>query len=137
MFRQYASTMAPYKYAGYPLLLDALTLPPPAASGAAGSSSGSSGGEASQQAAAGSTATAAGLEGGGAALTAHHFLSPEAAPTLAAAAELCWLTIAASRLNGEELTRAGGVALLGALLSRCVAGEAGARELLWVIPDAP
>ena len=38
-----------------------------------------------------------------------HFLSPEAAPRLQAAVELCWLTCAASRLNGEELTRSGGV----------------------------
>ena len=33
--------------------------------------------------------------------------------------ELCWLTCVSSRLNGEELARAGGVATLGALLSRC------------------
>lgn len=34
--------------------------------------------------------------------------------------QLCWLTCAASRLNGEELSRSGGVALLGGLLGRCV-----------------
>lgn len=38
-----------------------------------------------------------------------------------AALELCWLTCVSSRLNGEELARSGGVAILGALLSRCAA----------------
>jgi DnaJ family protein C protein 13 len=52
---------------------------------------------------------------------APHFLSPEVAPRLQAAAELCWLTCAASPRNGEELARSGGVALVGALLARCVA----------------
>ena len=35
------------------------------------------------------------------------------------AVELCWLTCVSSELNGEELTRAGGVDTLGALLMRC------------------
>lgn len=35
--------------------------------------------------------------------------------------ELCWLTCVASELNGEELTRSGGVAALGRLLQRCLA----------------
>lgn len=51
---------------------------------------------------------------------APHFLSSEVAPFLQTAAELCWLTCAASKLNGEELTRSGGVALIGALLTRCM-----------------
>ena len=38
-----------------------------------------------------------------------------------AAVELCWLTCVASELNGEELTRSGGVAALGRLLQRCLA----------------
>jgi hypothetical protein len=38
-----------------------------------------------------------------------------------AAVELCWLTCVASELNGEELTRARGVAVLGRLLQRCLA----------------
>ena len=37
------------------------------------------------------------------------------------AAELCWLTCAASPRNAEELTRAGGVTVLGMLLQRCLA----------------
>lgn len=40
---------------------------------------------------------------------------------LQAALELCWLTCVSSQLNGEELARAGGVATLGHLLSRCAA----------------
>ena len=35
-----------------------------------------------------------------------------------AAVELCWLTCVSSALNGEELTRSGGVTVLGALLTR-------------------
>ena len=38
-----------------------------------------------------------------------------------AAVELCWLTCVSSRLNGEELTRSGGVDILGRLLIRCCA----------------
>lgn len=41
--------------------------------------------------------------------------------TVQAAVELCWLTCASSELNGEELTRAGGVDILGSLLARCCA----------------
>lgn len=37
-----------------------------------------------------------------------------------AAVELCWLTCVSSALNGEELTRSGGIATLGRLLMRCV-----------------
>jgi len=39
---------------------------------------------------------------------------------LQAAVELCWLTCVSSALNGEELTRAGGVTILGTLLVRTV-----------------
>jgi hypothetical protein len=37
-----------------------------------------------------------------------------------AAVELCWLTCVSSALNGEELTRCGGTATLGQLLTRTV-----------------
>ena len=37
-----------------------------------------------------------------------------------AAVELCWLTCVSSALNGEELTRCGGAATLGQLLTRTV-----------------
>ncbi|KAK9822709.1 hypothetical protein WJX81_005943 [Elliptochloris bilobata] len=85
LYRRYPGVLAPFKYAGYPLLLAAVTLPP----------------------------------GGG--TSAVHFLAPERAPQLQAAVELCWLTCVASELNGEELTRSGGVAALGRLLQRCLA----------------
>ena len=35
------------------------------------------------------------------------------------AVELCWLTCVSSELNGEELTRSGGIDILGSLLARC------------------
>ena len=38
---------------------------------------------------------------------------------LQAAVELCWLTCISSELNGAELTRSGGVLIMGRLLSRC------------------
>ena len=34
--------------------------------------------------------------------------------------ELCWLTCVSSELNGGELTRSGGVGVLGRLLQRCL-----------------
>lgn len=46
-------------------------------------------------------------------------------PLLQAATELCWLTCACSRLNGDELARAGGLRLLARLLMRCMAGALG------------
>lgn len=52
--------------------------------------------------------------------SAPHFLSEEVAPQLQAATELCWLICAASKLNGEELARSGGVQLMGELLTRCI-----------------
>jgi DnaJ family protein C protein 13 len=97
MYRRCAAELAQYKYAGYPQLLAALALP----SGGAGGSSEATG-------------------GGEPAAAAAHFLSPEVAPRLAAAAELAWLTCAASARNGEELARAGGVGLLAELLGRCL-----------------
>ena len=51
-------------------------------------------------------------------------------PSLAqAATELCWLTCACSRLNGDELARAGGLRLLARLLMRCIAGAVGRMYL--------
>lgn len=97
------------RYAGYPLLLQAIVLP-----GEEGQSSGA----AAQQAHPAQQAQQ------------QHFLSAEAAPQLQAATELCWLTCAASRLNGDELTRAGGLGLLGRLLSRCIAGARGGGCIL-------
>lgn len=91
----------PCRYAGYPLLLQAIALPGEDGPGSAATPQQAQ--HAQQQA-------------------QQHFLSAEAAPQLQAATELCWLTCAASRLNGDELTRAGGLHLLGHLLSRCIAG---------------
>ena len=99
----FASCARVPRYAGYPLLLQAVALPDEDGSSNAGN--------------VGATPPAE-----------LHFLSPEAAPQLQAATELCWLTCAASRLNGEELTRAGGLRLLGRLLMRCIARERRRRQ---------
>ena len=40
---------------------------------------------------------------------------------LQAGVELCWLTCVSSDLNAEELTRCGGIGVLGGLLQRCYA----------------
>jgi DnaJ family protein C protein 13 len=87
LFRRAPDVLQPFKYAGYPLLLQAIALPEDGGQGPAG----------------------------------QHFLSAEAAPQLQAATELCWLTCACSRLNGDELARAGGLRLLARLLMRCIA----------------
>ncbi|KAJ4802760.1 DnaJ subfamily C GRV2 [Rhynchospora pubera] len=50
----------------------------------------------------------------------NNFLSSDRVPLLIAASELVWLTCAASKLNGEELIRDGGIPLLATLLSRCM-----------------
>ena len=54
-----------------------------------------------------------GSSGGGA-----HFLSRERVDLVLSAIELCWLTCSTSPRNAEELLRAGGVPVLGQLLSR-------------------
>ncbi|KAK9868448.1 hypothetical protein WJX84_004951 [Apatococcus fuscideae] len=87
LFRRYPQVLEPFKYAGYPMLLQAVTLPEDELEAGQGSA----------------------------------FLGPEQAPQLQAAVELCWLTCVSSRLNGEELTRSGGVDILGRLLIRCCA----------------
>ena len=90
--------LKPFKYAGYPLLLQAVSLPED------NDAEGRQGAKASPSAA-----------------SQPHWLSPESVPQLQAALELCWLTCVSSQLNGEELARSGGVAILGSLLSRCAA----------------
>ncbi|KFM22645.1 DnaJ-like protein subfamily C member 13 [Auxenochlorella protothecoides] len=87
VFRRCTAELAPYKYAGYALLLRALTPPDPGA-------------DASE---------------------AQQLLGGEALPLVRAAAELAWLTCAASGPNAEELCRSGGLEALGALFERCVA----------------
>jgi hypothetical protein len=121
LFRRYPHVLHPFKYAGFPLLLQAVTLPPGPADEAAP--------DARRAAAPPASAAAQQAQQ---AQQAQHFLSPEVAPRLQAAVELCWLTCACSRLNGEELTRSGGVALLGELLMRCVAGGWGGVRCGWV-----
>lgn len=51
--------------------------------------------------------------------------------------QLCWLTCACSALNGEELTRSGGVGLLGELLLRCVAGGCLCLACMLIITRLP
>ncbi|KAL0042756.1 hypothetical protein WJX79_009797 [Trebouxia sp. C0005] len=85
LFRRYPEVLEPFKYAGYPMLLQAVALP--------------------QQEQADDPAA--------------HFLAPQQAPRLQVAVELCWLTCVSSELNGEELTRSGGIDILGSLLARC------------------
>ncbi|KAK9807966.1 hypothetical protein WJX73_008492 [Symbiochloris irregularis] len=92
LYKRYPVVLEPFKYAGYPLLLQAVTLP---------------------------EAEDAEGQGGPSAASQPHWLAPDSVPQLQAALELCWLTCVSSRLNGEELARSGGVAILGALLSRC------------------
>ncbi|XP_078182422.1 DNAJ heat shock N-terminal domain-containing protein [Carex rostrata] len=80
LYRRYGNVLEPFKYAGYPMLLNSVTVEKDDS----------------------------------------NFLSSDRAPLLIAASELIWLTCAASRLNGEELIRDGGIPLLATLLSRCM-----------------
>ncbi len=109
LYRRYPDVLAPFKYAGYPLLLTAITTTladdPPPSTGTPTTTTGgtlpSAQGPSTQQ--------------------ARHFLGPAEAPQLTASVQLCSLTCVSSALNGEELTRSGGVETLGGLLQRCVA----------------
>ena len=78
IFRRYPKILAPFKYAGYPLLLEAIT-----------------------------------IEDGD-----HRFLADDRSPVLEIATKLCWLTCVCCTLNGEELFRSDGLAILSNLLSR-------------------
>jgi len=118
LFRRYAVELEPYKYAGYPMLLQVVRS---ALSDQDQDNNGSNdGGPRKNEFGEGeerepsSTSTAnTGTKGA-------HFLSAELAPRVQTAIELLWLTCACSNLNGEELTRSGGIQLLGNLLSRCI-----------------
>lgn len=125
LFRRYAAVLAPFKYAGYPQLLEVLRQQQVAAeAGAPGA------GKASTEAAAGAAGQAAAAgQGAGAQQAASvsssgsssgHFLSGERISQVLAAIELCWLTCVASRRNAEELLRSGGLPLLAGLLTRWV-----------------
>ncbi len=99
LYGRYGSELAPYKYAGYGLLLD--TIRDGTARGTTAAGAGAGGAAAPPEAAA-----------------AGSFLSGEVLEQVAAAAQLCWLTVLASPRNCEELCRNGGVQVLAELLSR-------------------
>ncbi|CAI5466822.1 unnamed protein product [Closterium sp. Yama58-4] len=115
LFRRYPGVLEPFKYAGFPLLLQLLRLED--GDGEAG------GGDARD----GADGAAGGAVGGGDGEKARRqresassFLSPERSELLQAATHLLWLICACSSLNGEELLRDGGLPLLTTLLSRCL-----------------
>lgn len=116
LFRRYAAELEPYKYAGYPMLLQVVRnalSDQDQDQDNMGSNDGcgdskEENGEGEEEPS--STGTTRGA----------HFLSAELAPRVQTAIELLWLTCACSNLNGEELTRSGGIQLLGNLLSRCI-----------------
>ncbi|KAF8069423.1 GRV2 [Scenedesmus sp. PABB004] len=116
LFRRYGAALAPFKYAGYPQLLEVLRQAQAGAPGAAGAAAQGGAAEGGAAAAEGDDARAGGGAGGG----GGHFLSGERVGQVLAAIELCWLTCVASRRNAEELLRSGGLPLLAGLLSRCV-----------------
>ena len=117
LFRRYATVLAPFKYAGYPQLLEVLRQQQAADGSATGvtaasaASSAAAGGVDGSQAGQEVSATAAKISSG-------QFLSGERISQVLAAIELCWLTCVASRRNAEELLRSGGLPLLAGLLTR-------------------
>ncbi|CAI5970939.1 unnamed protein product [Closterium sp. NIES-65] len=116
LFRRYPGVLEPFKYAGFPLLLQLLRLED--GDGEAGA------GNAGDGAGDGAGVGAVGGEDGGKAWrqqeSASSFLPPERSELLQAATHLLWLICACSSLNGEELLRDGGLPLLTTLLSRCL-----------------
>jgi DnaJ family protein C protein 13 len=125
LFRRYGAVLAPYKYAGYPQLLEVLRQQQAAStavSGKTGVAAAAAGSPASVDAAGGAAPAAdEGSSGGGSATAAAaggHFLSGERVSQVLAAIELCWLTCVASKRNAEELMRSGGLPLLAGLLTR-------------------
>jgi DnaJ family protein C protein 13 len=136
LFRRYAAVLAPFKYAGYPQLLEVLRQQQAAAGSNATPASTAAAAGAGDAATAGQPDSKAGTPvltqqqqqqggGGGGAVTgvsssnsSGHFLSGERISQVLAAIELCWLTCVASRRNAEELLRSGGLPLLAGLLSR-------------------
>lgn len=118
LFRRYGAVLAPFKYAGYPQLLEVLrqqqvAADSGAAPGAAAGAAARAGASAEQQQQPQPGSKVAGRAAGGG-----HFLSGERIGQVLAAIELCWLTCVASRRNAEELLRSGGLPLLGGLLTR-------------------
>lgn len=101
LYRSSREVLSPFKYAGYSQMLEVFG---GAMEGANMSGDQNSKGEGS----------------GNGAPPVRNFLGAERLSLVQAAIELCWLTCIASPLNAEELVRCGGVATLGALLSRCV-----------------
>jgi DnaJ family protein C protein 13 len=123
LFRRYGAVLAPYKYAGYPQLLEVLRQQQAAGTAAAGGKAAAADVPASTDAAADSAAATEGSStgtAGTAAAAGGHFLSGERVSQVLAAIELCWLTCVASRRNAEELMRSGGLPLLAGLLTRYV-----------------
>lgn len=115
LFRRYPSVLAPFKYAGYPQLLEVIR------SVTQHATSGVSAEAASAGSTTDTTEAATGADGAPAAAAAGsggHFLSGDAVEQVLAAIELCWLTCVVSRRNAEELMRTGGLPLLAGLLSR-------------------
>lgn len=125
MYGRYGPDLAPFKYAGYSLLLEAIRgllqtpggqapsnmqqQPPPPPHNSSLS-------HAASLKAAASMEVGASLrpqQPGG------HFLLGDSLSQAQASSELCWLTVAACRLNAQELARCGGVETLAQLLSRC------------------
>jgi DnaJ family protein C protein 13 len=135
LYGRYPEVLEPFKYAGYPLLLEVLRqqgsgdLAAGGGGGGGGGVDGMAGAEKQQPAGAAadkggdlaaSGGAAAGGGGGGGGAEAAHFLHGERVGLVQAAVELCWLTCVASSLNAEELLRCGGCSVLSHLLSRCV-----------------
>jgi DnaJ family protein C protein 13 len=127
LYGRYPDTLAPFKYAGYPLLLEVLRQQGAGTAGAGGGGGGEAraaggGGEAQadgegQQQREGGGGGGGGSGGGGG--EAGHFLAGDRVGLVQAAVELTWLTCVASALNAEELLRCGGAGVLSSLLSRC------------------
>lgn len=124
LFRRYPAVLAPFKYAGYPQLLEVLQSITQQTGGKCATTGhvdaawdpaeSLTNGDAAVKTPSSVGTSATGVSGA----SGSHFLSGEAIEQVLAAIELCWLTCVVSRRNAEELMRSGGLPLLAGLLTR-------------------
>ncbi|GIM04041.1 hypothetical protein Vretimale_8678, partial [Volvox reticuliferus] len=120
LYGRCSKDLAPYKYAGYGLLLDTIR------GGTARGSTTTGDKVATGGSATTNTSTAAGQTKEAPAAASSESVAPgsffagDVLDQVTSAAELCWLTVLSCRRNAEELSRCGGVGVLAELLSRAV-----------------
>ncbi|KAG2494521.1 hypothetical protein HYH03_007288 [Edaphochlamys debaryana] len=116
LYGRYGPQLAPYKYAGYPLLLD--TLRGALARGGTGTGTGAGLAAGAGPGPAGPSGAQAQAGPGPEAAAPGSFFSGETLEQVSAASDLAWLTVRCCHRNAQELGRAGGLGVMAELLAR-------------------